>query len=52
MAIILMSLPGSSDPEEKGIPILIAREAKRGWKGTPKISEKRGGKEVGLEQWL
>lgn len=46
----LISLPGSSNPKEEGIPLLIARETKREWKGTPEISEKSVGREDRLEQ--
>lgn len=48
MSIFLRSLPGSLDPEEKGIPLLIAREKKRGWKATPEMSEKGGEREGGV----
>lgn len=47
-----MSLPRSSNPEEKEIPLLIARGTEKGWKGSPEISEERVGKEEGLEQCL
>lgn len=48
MCIFLISLPGSSNPEEKMIPLLTERETKRGWKGTLEISEKRVGKGGGV----
>lgn len=39
-----MSLLGSSNPKEKGISLLIAKETKKkGLKGIPEISEKRVG---------